>query len=373
MSQIPAEIFPPGEFIRDEMEARGWTQDDLANVLGRPRRLVNELLSGKKLITPETARELGGAFGTGPEFWMNLESMYRLSLEEKDTSDVARRARLYEKAPIKDLLRRHWIEETDDVEGLERSVCQFYEIDSLDEEPTLSIAAKKSTDYGVTTPTQMAWCCRARKLARAVHAKEFNSTNFRQWLPRLRELLGYPEDVRHVPRVLSEMGIRFVVVEHLPRTGLDGATFWLSREQPVIVVSCRYDRIDNFWFVLGHELAHVHNGDALSVDENLVGENAQPTGEKPEIERHADEFSCNFLVPKREMDSFVARVRPLFSKQKINQFANRMKVHPGIIVGQLQGRDAIKYSHSREMLVKVRGELVANALTDGWGASPPVK
>ena len=84
-----AEVFPPGEFIQEEMEARGWTQEELASIMGRPRRLVNELISGARGITAATAHDLGEAFGTGPEVWMNLESTYRLSLTRRDGNDVS--------------------------------------------------------------------------------------------------------------------------------------------------------------------------------------------------------------------------------------------------------------------------------------------
>ena len=78
---VPAEPFLPGEFIRDELEARGWTQGDLAQIMGRPLRLVNELIAGKKQITPATARGLAQAFGDDDAlYWINLDSAYRLSL-----------------------------------------------------------------------------------------------------------------------------------------------------------------------------------------------------------------------------------------------------------------------------------------------------
>ena len=67
------------------------------------------------------------------------------------------------------------------------------------------------------------------------------------------------------------------------------------------------------------------------------------------------------------MDSFIRRVGPLYSKQRIVQFAHRVKIHPGIIVGQLQNRDEIGYSANREMLTKVREVVAQTALTDGWG------
>lgn len=75
-NRVPAEVFPPGEFIRDELEARGWTQQDLADILGRPLKAVSEILAGKRAVTADTAKGLGEAFEVDPQFWMNLESAY---------------------------------------------------------------------------------------------------------------------------------------------------------------------------------------------------------------------------------------------------------------------------------------------------------
>ena len=74
----PAEAFPPGEILKEEFEARGWTQSDLAMLLGRPFVLVHEIIAGKRSITPETAKGLAAAFDTTPAFWLNLESAYQL-------------------------------------------------------------------------------------------------------------------------------------------------------------------------------------------------------------------------------------------------------------------------------------------------------
>ena len=103
---------------------------------------------------------------------------------------------------------------------------------------------------------------------------------------------------------------------------------------------------------------------------NLVGKDRQPTDEKPEIEKQADRFASDFLVPQAEIERFILRVRPLYSKILINQFANRIGVHPGIVVGQLQHRRKIGWDHSREMLVKVRENVISTAYVDGWGSEP---
>ena len=72
-----AEVFPPGDFLSEELEARGWTQSDLAAIIGRPVRLVNEIIAGKRSITPETATGLAEAFGTSPDVWLALEATWQ--------------------------------------------------------------------------------------------------------------------------------------------------------------------------------------------------------------------------------------------------------------------------------------------------------
>jgi HTH-type transcriptional regulator / antitoxin HigA len=81
--RVPAEVFPPGEFLRDELDELGWTAPDLAKTLGQPSRLIDEIISGERAITHEIANGLGDALGTGPEFWVNLESSYRDALAKR--------------------------------------------------------------------------------------------------------------------------------------------------------------------------------------------------------------------------------------------------------------------------------------------------
>jgi addiction module HigA family antidote len=70
---VPAEVFPPGDFLREEIETRGWTLEQFAEILGRPIQTVNQILGAKKPITPETAVEIGEALGTSPSVWLNLK------------------------------------------------------------------------------------------------------------------------------------------------------------------------------------------------------------------------------------------------------------------------------------------------------------
>ena len=137
----------PGEILQEELEVRNWTQADLAEILGRPVQAINEIISGKKAITPDTALALSEALGTSPEYWLNLESAYRLDVLHKRQSsrdDIARRSRLYTIAPVKELIKRRWIDVPDpsDLDRLEQEVCRFLGISSPDADPRLPFAAR---------------------------------------------------------------------------------------------------------------------------------------------------------------------------------------------------------------------------------------
>jgi len=374
-STIPVEAFPPGEFIKDELEARGWEQRDLAEIMGRPDRLVSELIAGKRALTPETAQQLGQAFGTGAQLWLNLESAYRLHQLGEPDEKVARRSRLYSAAPIKEMIRRGWIVESENVTVMEKRVMQFFGTNTLDAPPSFfAAAARRSTSYGHFSPAQTAWLFQAKRLAETLKPSRFDGHSFKTKLPDLRALLVNPENVRQVPKILASLGVRCVVVEHLPETKIDGACFWLDKQSPVVALSVRFDRIDCFWFTLMHEIGHVFAGDGrdepLEPDVDLVGGHSDSVPAKSKVEADADTFASSFLVPEPALADFIRRVKPLFSKQKVEGFAAVQKVHPGLVVGQLQHRKLIPYANLRASLVKVRSMFLETVLYDGWGMTP---
>ena len=369
----PAEVFPPGEFLREELEERGWTQTDFAEILGRPLRLVNEIISGKRGITPETAKGIADGLGSSPQYWLNLESAYQLWKVPEGDDTVARRAQIYERAPVKEMERRHWIETSENIDVLEARILEFFGISNLDESINWAHAARKSTRYETVTTTQEAWLCRTRRLASALRASSFFPNNIDELIPTLRNLSPSVEELRRIPLILADAGIRFLVVEQLPRTKIDGVYFWLDAKSPVIAMSLRFDRIDYFWYTFMHELGHSKSSDGLTKAALDTDIDRQPEGNgKPASEKRADAFATKTLIPQHDLEDFISRVRPLYSALKIQGFANRIGVHPGIVVGQLQHRGEITYAQHRRMLSPVRQAITQVALTDGWGHIAPV-
>ena len=363
--RIPAEVFPPGEFIRDELEARGWTQTEFAEIIGRPKRTVNELITGKRGITPETARELAAALGPSAQFWMNLDAAYQLSKVAPVTDRIAREAALRERFPIREMTKRGWIRSSGSYEEVERCVLEYFELQSIGDQVHFPHAARRDYEDDLTG-MQWAWLFRVRQLAIALKVTNYSEHKLRAATPDLERLMCDPEEIRHVPRVLSECGVRLVIVEPIPGSKIQGVCFWADRNSPVIGLSLKGDQIDRFWFDLWHEIEHVLRGDGK--DAPVLDDFDDPPADETESEKAANEAAANHCVPTNEMKNFILRHSPLFSERNLIGFSRLMKRHPGIIAGQIQKRTG-RWDLFKGYQAKIRHILTQVALTDGYGRS----
>jgi HTH-type transcriptional regulator / antitoxin HigA len=361
--------FPPGRLLAEELEQRGWSQADFAIIIGRPARVVNEIIKAKRAVTPETALAIGGALGTGAQLWMNMETSYQLSKVDIKLEPIATRARMYNRFPIREMQKRGWIATTNSLEKLQASLLAFLGINDIDADLNATVAATKRSSYAQEiSPVQAAWLARARQLAQHVRAPKFRPAELPTLYSRLRDFLTSPDDAKHVAPVLSEIGIRLLVVEAIPGSKIDGACLWISDVEPVIVLSLRYDRHDMFWHALMHELDHVEHGEGKNaplVDKDLFLSSAV---DKPAIEIRANNNAANHLIPQADLDQFTKSANKSYSEAKILEFAERQRVHPGIVVGQLQHHDCIPWSSYNFLKAKIRPFIVQHALTDGFGA-----
>ena len=265
--------------------------------------------------------------------------------------------------------RRGWIKETDDPEQLRAELDEFF-----GDGPGLSVSAKRTMTLPDLNLAERAWCYRARNLAQTLMASPFSEARLTKAKSELRKLAAHPKETRHLAPLLAACGVRFLIVEPLPGAKIDGATFW-DDFGPVVALSIRHDRMDAFWFTLMHELSHVRHRDPDSVDAGLIDIHGIVALSGNDVEERANQEAASSLIPEKEIKSFISRTGPLYSRQRIVQFANRIKIHPAIIVGQLQHRKQIGFAALREFLVKVRDVVISTTLTDGWGhiISPGVK
>jgi len=367
----------PAEFIRKELERRCWLQRDLAFILGIPETAVGMLITGRRGISAEMAKALAAAFDTSPEYILRLQKTAEVAAElsraRSPDPSIARKARIASLYPVREMVKRGWIDV--DPAKLEMEVASFFGVGSPDELPQMQHAAKKTT-YQESNPHQLAWLFRARAIAREMVVSNYSEKALRQVVEKLRPLMSAPEEVRHVPRLLSDCGVRYVLVESLPNAKIDGACFWVCNGQsPVIAMTLRFDRIDNYWFVLRHEIEHVLAGDgkhdAMVDVVELDGGAGAGADALPACELHANAVASDFCVPKAQLESWVARKHPFYSEVDLIGFSRRLGVHPGIVAGQLRHRTK-NYKLFAKFLAKVRPAVASSAVVDGWGQVAPV-
>jgi HTH-type transcriptional regulator/antitoxin HigA len=374
----PEPFKTPGQLIESLLETVGWSKRVLSIILNIHESTINKIISGDRAVDAEMALALSEVFGIPAERFLALQKSYDLArarfLQQPDPGRM-NRAHLFGGLPISDMIQRGWIraESVRDVAQVERELTKFFRANATDEIEILPHAAKKTKASEDVTPVQLAWLYRVNELASEMLTPPFSEVALHGVLGKLKDYRSAPELARHVPKMLHECGIRFLIVEKLPGAKIDGVCFWLDDLKPVVALSMQHDRIDNFWFVLRHELEHVargHGKNAIMLDAELSGERAGTGPNISEEERQANEAASEFCVPQRQMKQFIDRKAPYFAERDIIGFAKTIGVHPGMVAGQLQFKTE-RYDRFRTHLVKIRSCVAPSALVDGWGDVVP--
>lgn len=372
-----ADARTPGQLIAELLKDRGWSNRILAMVLGISEPIVSKMVSDKRPIDAAMALLLQDVFDLPAERFATLQIQYDLAIarvEHRPNPKLSIRASIYTSLPVAEMIKRGWIDAEDarDPEAVETALCRFFKVNRIEDASVFSFAAKKSEVSSDATPAQLAWLYRVKMIAAEMLIGSYSPQRLELAISKIAALRAHPEHMERVPRILAEAGIRFVIVEGLPSGKIDGVCFWLNDMTPVIGMSLRFDRIDNFLFVLRHELEHISRRDGLHQPIIDVDVGRQPDNELEEQERLANLAAREFCVPKRDMDAFIARKAPYFADKDLIGFARVLKVHPGLVAGQLQFRTG-KYTHFRSHLVGVREFVTSAAEIDGWGNIHPVE
>lgn len=349
----------PGDHIQEMMEVQDWTQQDLADVLGVSLKHVNKLLNNEQAISLEMARSLSEAFGPGPEFWMNVDAGYRLN-KEVDKTDIAIsiRSKIYRNMPLGELFRKGWLPKTKDHVKLKKLVCEFWGIKNLEfgfMQKALSAPEYRKSEScsQFSNRAALTWFQMAKNLAGNYHALEFNQRKLAELSDNLADYTTKKDGINIVINELKETGVIFFVLGHLQKTYLDGAAF-MSQGNPVIVYTGRYNRNDHFWFTIAHEIAHVlfhiKKEDEFFIDEKL---SEKKTDQK---EDEANAYAAQWLRQPAILNFFKSKMKYV-RQQDIEECAEELSIHPGIVVGTLAFHGKVSYRHLHRFADKALDEI----------------
>ncbi len=337
----------PGIVIKDELEALGWSQDDLARIMGMSLKAVNEILNDKVAITVETARLLGKAFGTSAEIWINLDTAYRLRLRE-DTErerEAERYAAVMKYMPVREMVKKGWLETYNSSSELLEKAKNFWNVS----EPDFSFLGKakepcfrRSDAYEFYEKYYaLTWTQKAKDTASSIHLPEWDRTAAKKIGAKLGNFSRLENGTSTFIQDLEVAGIGFFVLSHLQKTYLDGAAIFVGAN-PFIVYTGRFDRCDNFWFTVAHELAHLVLGHVKKDGQEILDDLKQEAGN--DQEKAADKLAETYLHTV-EILEFCAPFKKYLSRERIERCAETVGVSPGIVVGTLQYAGILPYKN----------------------------
>ena len=324
--RFPIEAPTPLAAIRFRMEQAQLTPKDLEPFIGSRAR-VSEVLSGTRPLSIDMVRALNQHLGIPADVLIRAEAR----VEGKAGAQLSKPA-------AKQLSERKLLQPSETFEG--------YMARALGGAPALARLRKTRTDR-TNAKTDLvavqAWCAGALLRSQEIQVTgRFDAEAITRDVVRsLAKLSVYDDGPQRARKALSKLGVILVILPHLPGTHLDGAAMRRPDGVPIIALTLRRDRIDNFWFTLLHELAHVvfHLGDEQSfiLDDLEIG-----SSEK--IEDDADRLAEEALVPKSLWATFSNSTYT--SLGEVQEFASRAEVNPAIIAGrwQKQNRDFRKFS-----------------------------
>ena len=310
------------------MDQQGLAPRDLVPYIGSRAR-VSEVLSGKRAITMSMARALHEHLGIPAGVLLqNPAPADGPSLTDLDA----------DRFPLKEMVKRAWIPDVPDLKGRASELVagllgRAGGTDALEAVPVY----RKNDHQRINAKTDpyalRAWCWQVLASANddpppAPYRPGIVTQDFLGEVARLSLSEDGPVQARDF---LADHGIALRVERHLPKTHLDGAAFRLPGRPSVIGLTLRYDRIDNFWFCLLHELAHVGRHfdgrpDGFVDDLDLPGDDVR--------EAEADEWAQEALIPRDEWDKSMIWLEP--ATLNVIYFANIVGVHPAIVAGRIR-------------------------------------
>lgn len=344
----PNYAISPGEILADELEIRLMSQKELSKRTGITEKHIISILKAKSAITPETAIKFERAIGMPADYWLNLESHYqetkaRLAEEEKLQAHLD----WVKRFPFNEMAKLGWLPKKTAAKDKLVELLQFLGIASVDQWqemwPKVSVAYRQNNSHDVFPEAISAWLRQGEIEASKIECVPYDKARFRKALDTIRDLTEADPEI-FVPamqKACAEAGVAVVFVPSLPKTGISGATRWVHSNKAIIQLSLRYRTNDHFWFTFFHEAGHIllHGKKELFLE--------CQNGLDDEKEQEANHFAQNELIPAKAMKNFI--IGGYFTKDAIKAFAKNVGIAPGIIVGQLQHRDLIKYQTHNDL------------------------
>ena len=317
----------PIEAIRFRMEEQGLIQNDLIPYIGSKSK-VSEILSGKRSLTIPMIRALNHHLGIPLDALIQeaKNEAYSLDLNDMD----------WEKFPVMEIVKRGWINIKNTITKIDAKevVADFLKpLGVLSPQGVMWIRTLHSREeQNANTYDLIAWIARLMALSENISVNDYNKNLITaDYLRELARLSQFDQGPLLAKEMLAKNGIKLIFLESLPKAKIDGGCFLDRDGHPVIGMTLRYDRIDNFWHTLLHEMAHIYKH--LNNQNQFIDNLDSDSKENPQ-EKEADKIARESFIPRsiwKRSDAFTLR-----TNTAINELAKKLSIHPAIIAGRIR-------------------------------------
>ncbi len=345
--RVPYVAIHPGEILKDEIEARGMKQKELASLMGMPASVLNDMVKGRRALTPEVAVLLQGVLEIDASYWLSLQNQYDIDQVNVNAKIIERKknieiwkvisqycsVRCFEKLNMMgpkladNIQLMYAIFQVDSVDGL---------IASYSSERELSYF-KKSERLMTDSVNIFSWKHLAYyESSRLPDLPDLDRGSLDALVKELNQLFVVNKDtIQQTRSILARYGIKFLVLSKFDKTPIDGFSFWQGKN-PTIVLTVRLSRIDNYAFALLHEVCHVYRHLYTNREQKYI---AIEGADVNKCEEEANKFAQHALIGKEAWGLFLkqhAQISPHAMQMEIKQFARQHGVNEAIVLGFYQ-------------------------------------
>ena len=340
----------PGEVLRNELEMRGIKQKDFATTVGMPASVLNDIVQGKRSITPEIAILLEAALGKNASSWLTLQAERDLEVARHKEEFIQRQRDIEAWQTIQDCCNVNYLEKYLE-NGLGKNIHEkistildFFNVKSIEDlreslvKDVNPAYFRRSGKFENNPVNLFTWKHMAYdKCAKIPHPKKFQIDILDDVIEGLNTILYENEQtISRIESLMNEYGIRFFLLANQKGTHIDGFSFWKGTN-PSIALTLRYHKIDILAFTLMHEICHVFRHLNPQDNKNTC---ITLTDAKDSLEeKEADTFARMNLIPARDWQIFKERnagVSPYAMASRIREFAYKHQIHPAIVLGRYQ-------------------------------------
>ena len=360
---VPCIAIHPGEIIKDELDAREMKQKELASFMGMPTSVLNDIIKGRRAITPEVAVLLQEILSIDASYWLSLQNQYDIDQANINKKIVERKKNIeiwkvisqycsvkyFEKLNvigtkiseniINRLLKPNYNKTVIVITlySQEKEVSYFKKSECLKSNPINIFSWKHFAFYQSSQMPDVA---------------DFDENSLERLVQELNQMFVVNiNTIDKTKEILSRYGIKFIIVPKFDKTPIDGFSFWQG-ENPTIVLTLRLNRIDNYAFALLHEIYHVYMHLFNNREQKYISIEG---AEINKCEEEANKFAKYSLISKDLWSAFLKQhsmISPHAMQMKIKQFAHQHNINEAIVLGFYQhdiNLYSIKSSISREI------------------------